>query len=560
MTQDMAWRAWQLSWAICALLLVVEIGIIVALAVLDNLSKKNNGFAAIKQAFAVSVADWHTTMRGGFLWTTIPTLLMSLFALSWVALVTAYADEMPFRELQDREGAVMEKTVLLDYRQYMAFNNWIKAFKNGHRLLGFCMLLALVDTIILVPFAAHLFQVIAPNFERLADFPITSQYNDNNMNSSIDYEPILATVSAVQLFGGNWPRWTDGVHAIPAFGLSNSTQSSLNMTQLRPNVTAYFADLDCQQVTNFSISRDSEGEDKATLVVEIEDRGCQVSLKGGVGGSSDIYFKPESIMSCSEAAGFSRVAVFGGNYSPTEPYLLANLVVISCIPRYYQINGTATTSLDFRSMSFSRAPNQPVEVRPPNWRVFEQGMFLLSNLGNSESADFTSQFGRLVVGIARIQTANPMPNPSLLTASMSNTFSSVFAVLAATRLLQQASPPSIAAGSISLSETRLSLVAWSAYPSIAIITVLAILTVCLAFTVHQMSPVVPEEPHGMLTAASVLHKSNLGVHIGEAHDEQGSPCGVYAWLKKNYLVGEEKCRLTNDGVVSVEHLLAKPRD
>jgi hypothetical protein len=75
-----------------------------------------------------------------------------------------------------------------------------------------------------------------------------------------------------------------------------------------------------------------------------------------------------------------------------------------------------------------------------------------------------------------------------------------------------------------------------------------------------MSPVVPEEPHGILTAASVLNKSNLGVHIGEAHDEQGSPCGVYVWLKKNYLVGEEKCRLTNDGVVRVEHLLAKPRE
>jgi hypothetical protein len=35
---------------------------------------------------------------------------------------------------------------------------------------------------------------------------------------------------------------------------------------------------------------------------------------------------------------------------------------------------------------------------------------------------------------------------------------------------------------------------------------------------------------------------------------------VYVWLKKNYLVGEEKCRLTNDGVVRVEHLLAKPRE
>ncbi|KAM0722392.1 hypothetical protein Q7P37_001833 [Cladosporium fusiforme] len=556
----MAWRAWQLKWTTCIVLCMIEIGIIVALAVLDSLSKTNDGFVAIRQTFAVSFADWHSTLKGGFLWTTIPTLLMSLFALCWAALVTAYADEMPFRELQSQNGEKLEKTVLLDYRQYTAFNNWVKAFKNGHTLLGFCMMLVLVDTIILVPFAAHLFQVIAPNFERLADFPLKSEYIDNNMNSSVDYEPILATVSAVKVFGGNWPQWTDGIHAIPAFELPDSTQNSLNTTQLRPNVTAYFAELDCQQANNFSITRDSDGEDKATLQVEIEDRGCQVSLKGGVGGGSDIYFKPESIIDCSESAGFSRVAVFGGSYSRTETYLLKNLVVISCIPRYYQINGTAITSLDLRSMSFSRGPNAALEVRPANWRVFEQTMFSLSNVGNNESPDFTSQFGRLVVELARKQNPNALLAPSVLTASMSSAFSSVFAVLAATRLFQQISPPGIAAGSISISETRLSLVTWSAYPSIAIIVVLAVLTVCLAITVHKLPPVVTEEPRGMLTAANVLHSSNLEVLIREAHDEQGSPCDLYAWLKRNYQLGWERCRLTEDGAVSVERLLPKPRD
>lgn len=556
----MAWRAWQLKWTACIVLFMVEIGIIVALAVLDSLSKRNDGFVVIKQTFAISIADRHSTMKGGFLWTTIPTLLMSLFALYWSGAVTAYADEMPSRELQDPNGKQLEKTVLLDYRQYNAFNNWIKAFKNGHRMLGFCMLLVLVDTIILVPFAAHLFQVIVPNFERLADFPIGSQYTDNNMNSSIDYEPILANVSGVVNSGGRWPQWTDGIYAVPAFGLPASTQRSLNMTQLRPNVTAYFAELDCQKVSNFSITRDSIGEDTATLQVEIEDRGCQVSLKGGVGGSSDIYFKPESIIDCSETAGFSRVAVFGGSYSTTATYLLDNLIVISCIPRYYEINGTAITSLDLQTMSFARRPNKAMEVRPANWRGFEQDLFYLSNLGNNDSPDFTSRFGQLVLEIARKQNSKPLLEPAALTTAMSSTFSSIFAVLAATRLFQPVSPPIIATGSISISETRLSVVAWSAYPSIAIIAVLAVLTVCLAITVNKLPPVLTEEPHGMLTAANLLHKSNLGALIREAHDEQGSPCELYAWIKRTYQLGWEKCRLTEDGVVSLEHLMPRPGD
>jgi hypothetical protein len=554
----MAWRAWQLSWITCITLCTVEIGIIVALAVLDNLSKKNDGFVAIQQTFGVSIASWRTVMKGGFLWTTIPTLLMSLFALSWASLVSAYADEMPFRELQSQSGANMEKTVLLDYRRYTAFNNWVKAFKNGHVLLGFCMFLVLVDTIILVPFAAHLFHVITPNFERPADFPITSQYIDSNLNSSVDYESILATVSAVKVFGGNWPRWTDGVHAIPAFGLPIAAQKSVNLTHLRPSMTGYFAEMDCQQITDFSISRDSDSEDTATLTVQAEDRGCLVSLKGGVGGSSDIYFKPESINDCPESAGYSRVAAFAGSYSPTKNYLLDDLVVISCIPSYRQVNGTATTDLDFRSMSFIRGPITALEIRPANWRVFESDMFSLSNLGNNNSPDFTSQFGQLVLSIARKKDAKSFLTPSVLADSMSGAFSSIFAVLAATRLFQEASPLGPVAGRVYISETRLSLVVWSAYPSIAILATLAGLTVCLAVTVLRLPPVVNEEPRGILTAANVLHGSNLGDLIRRAHDQQGSRYGLYAWLKKVYPLGEERCIITEEGTVRVENLLHNP--
>jgi len=64
----------------------------------------------------------------------------------------------------------------------------------------------------------------------------------------------------------------------------------------------------------------------------------------------------------------------------------------------------------------------------------------------------------------------------------------------------------------------------------------------------------------MLTAANVLHDSNLEVVICEAHDDQGSPCGLYAWLRRTYQLGRENRRLTEDGVVVVEHLLPEPRD
>ena len=115
----------------------------------------------------------------------------------------AFADGTPFKELQNRDGCMMEKSVLLDYRRHFSFYDWVIALKNGHALLGFCMGFALISTVALVPLAAHLFEGVDPDFDLRATLSLKTSYNDPILVASIDYHPIPTIVSAVRIHGGN---------------------------------------------------------------------------------------------------------------------------------------------------------------------------------------------------------------------------------------------------------------------------------------------------------------------------------------------------------------------
>ena len=544
----MAWRSWILSWYVLSALLLAEVGMVIVLAVLDNLSHKNQGFTSVKQSSPASTSlnplSFHSAWSEGFLWTTLPTLLVTLFRLSWGSVVDAFADETPFRELQNRDGCTMEKSVLLNYRRYFSSYNWAIALKNGHVLLGFCMGFALVNTVVLVPLAAHLFEVVDPSFDLGATFPLKTSYNDSRLVASIDYQPILATVSAVRVHGGNWPLWTDGLYAFPAFGFPEKASTHANATQLRINITAHSADLSCEAVTDYTISRSPPDGDTATLTIHANDRGCDISIKGGLGPGNRVFLDTNSIVDCSEASGYSRISLFVGSYSATAPYLLDNMSVISCIPSYKETPGVVTAPPSFQPLSFNSNSGQSTDSRPSNWLDFEQDMLALSNIGDNNSPDFTSGFGSLMLSL----NPSSMLSSDILISSASTTFSSIFAILAANQLFQPLPAPETTLGTLTVSETRLSVVTWSAYTSITILAVLIVLTVSMIIVVPSRPSILPEQPRGVLGAASLLYNSALSQLIGEAHRTPGYTGQFYEWLKSSYGLGEERCRVTARGI------------
>ena len=119
-------------------------------------------------------------------------------------MIDGLAEETPTRDLAEQNGASL-KTALLDYRRHLSFTRWSVAFKNGHPFLGSCMLHTVINTIILVPFAAHLFSAIPVNNpKKTSTFLLSTSYNASADIALADYASILATVMAVRTQGGQW--------------------------------------------------------------------------------------------------------------------------------------------------------------------------------------------------------------------------------------------------------------------------------------------------------------------------------------------------------------------
>jgi hypothetical protein len=547
-------------------LALLEISMLAALAALNRLSQKNHGFVHVTSTLTnkdFEFVSLSNVLGEPFLWTTIPTLFMTLFALAWAGAVGAYAEEVPFRALRTNGGSSLEKSVLLDYRRYFGLYSWWLALRYKNVLLAFCILSSIVLQIVLVPISAHLFQVITPDFELDASLHQHSLYNDSPSIASIDYWPILGTVAAVRLFGGNWPLWTDGQHAIASFSLPHELPQA-NVSRVQFNTEAYGAILDCAMITDYNISKQySSYENAITLTVSASDRGCDIAVDGGVGPGSQVYLKTQNILDCSASAGYSRIAFFAGTFSASATYKLADMSVISCIPRYYQSFGTVSAPAPFRPLSFQPHPGRAKIVRPSSWINFEEDMLALSNIGDNNSPDFTSQFGELILGIASTQGApsnlsesNLSPPDSLMSAA-SSVFSSIYAILARTQYFQTLSTPIHVLGTVTTLETRLSVVSWSAYTAIAILAVLILLTIALAIVVHNQAPILAEEPHGVLGAASLLHGSNLWEIVHEANYDRDYQGQISEWLSAEYELGRETCGMDESGVISVKGMVKR---
>jgi hypothetical protein len=157
------WLSWKLRCYWMVTLLFVEVGIIAAIFYLERRSTSDNGIASVPQVSTSSVSS-HFAVSSvwtyGLLWTTLPSLGMTLYRIVWGMLVSATADRQPSVELLPQQGKMASNvnvTVILDYRSYPSFFNWWFAFRNRHIVLGFGMILSLLLSIGVIPLTLHLF-------------------------------------------------------------------------------------------------------------------------------------------------------------------------------------------------------------------------------------------------------------------------------------------------------------------------------------------------------------------------------------------------------------------
>jgi hypothetical protein len=121
----------------------------------------------------------------------------------------------------------------------------------------------------------------------------------------------------------------------------------------------------------------------------------------------------------------------------------------------------------------------------------------------------TTDFGRLILYLAKQNNVISTLSSSVLLDSVSAIFSSVYAVMASTVLLRQAATPARSTGTIFSTVTRLIVVSWIAYTIIGVLLVVLCITLLILRYVHRHRSILHEEPAGLLAYAGILCESDV---------------------------------------------------
>jgi hypothetical protein len=530
------------------LLLFVEIDIVIIISTLLGVSLTHSGFVTLGDqtgTFDIAGVHFSSLWSVGLLWTAFPALLMTLFRFYWDSIVNAFADETPFAELRKPGGCSAKASILLDYRVHPSIYSWLIAFKNRHILLGSSMLLSFLVSIVLVPLSARLFAPSDVQRSKQVPMAIKTDFNASYLNASINYQPIFDSVSAARLHGGLPSSWTDGEFAFPTFELENNESGSSNATSLSLKITAYSAYLDCKEITHYSTNQTpSDEKGYISLLFNAEDRGCPITIKEGIGPGADIYLKTAFTQQCEAAAGYSRISFSAGNYSPSSPNKLKDLVIISCMPTYRNTSGVLKALSGPRSVlslaSFTPDRKTSQLDRPYTWRDFEKNMLQVSTQ-NPKAPVFSSSFGDLFLSYSdKTNLSTPLSPESLMSAA-STIFTTTYAITAASQLFQPAAPPEIATGTLSMTINRLHVVPWAAYVSIVILIILIIQTLLIFAYLQRHRSILREEPAGIMGAANLLYGSNVNYYVEAAHTDPLFDGSLLKYMERKYFLSNARC-------------------
>ncbi|RYP72288.1 hypothetical protein DL771_004262 [Monosporascus sp. 5C6A] len=514
------WRSRTLRWPLLALFAAFNFSVIATIVGLIAKSTRNNGFATVpSQRAADSDGDGSSTKSSlslglGILWTALPSGVMQVLSVYWASIAGAVATRQPYVELRRRRGAAAASSILLDYRCTPALWRWLRAFRLGHATVGFTALTGLALQYIAAPFGARLFatQLVMES----ADVPVSfsSAYNFSGYSEDFDWRPVLSSARASLVYGENRIPWTNNEFAFRPFSVATPGTDSY---YIMANTTAHSAYVSCEIVTDYSMSLELQSPGQGMVQVNGTDRGCAFSQRFAVLEGPGIFFQTTAKQDCSREAHYSRLVFTAGTYSPSSPFLLSNVSVISCATDYQ----VATGILDvFALSSSSGAPPPPVvssftplaldpdSRRKAPWLVIELGM-LMPVVFNPSVQWSTSEFGSTVLYLAeKLDPANRLA-PAVLVQAIARVFGGVYAVATAMAAFSPLEVPEMGAGVVRTPTTRLFVVEWVAYLILTILLVALVLTGWVACYMQRTQSILTEEPEGLLSMAGLLDGSDL---------------------------------------------------
>ena len=434
------WKGWKLHWITMGFMVIMEGGLIATIVYLIIRSTSQNGIATVPQASVLISLRFPISKiwKYGLLWTTLPSLLMTVYKLAWDTIVTASMNRQPFVGL--KKGASVRKTIMLDYRAHMQLFAWVKALANGHILLGFAMFLGQAFSIAVVPLTAHLFVAALSQSTSPVALSYPTTYNEFGLDSSTSLQPSIDLASANRVYNATPPPWTTLQYVLEPFDLSTPTGPSGNVTAA---TAAYSATLDCRSYSpsesNPIYQTDGGG---ASVSYHMTDRGCEVS------GYMEIYSAtPTYAMSWTTPCNSSeqnRIGIFAGIYSNDSSIKidLASYSLISCTIDYWNLSGYANMAVQPNEspklLSFDATTNN--SMSPFLHNLLEENFlnYKFFDPSNNIQAD---AFGYSVYAYARTKNTTEPIAPDLIRNSFEDMYQTLYAGMISQVALSQAISP-----------------------------------------------------------------------------------------------------------------------
>jgi hypothetical protein len=347
------WRSWKIQFPWLVGQFIVLLAIIITIITLDQISRNNYGFTALGNAPwflasdpGVDQAIW----QQGLLYTALPAFFMTLYRAAWDSTVSHMAERQPYVELRNEQGRPAAQTLLLDYKAESSLLVWITAFKNGHLLLGACMLSSAVLTIFVIPLVSFMF---TPNsFTLETPFPLHFETSYDKMTwiptpDIFDQRPALEIAAGIKLRNAPQYPWTQDIYALPKF----APNAEVNDGSMIVNTAALYSTLDCVVLAEGDYNQtiippEESGAPTTVINVDAWDRGCvtssSIELRTSDSLPSRLFVK--SILACPLDAGESRLNILTAYREPGWTNV-SNFNVISCIPKYWISSGILNSSL-----------------------------------------------------------------------------------------------------------------------------------------------------------------------------------------------------------------------
>ncbi|RMZ87093.1 hypothetical protein DV736_g5686, partial [Chaetothyriales sp. CBS 134916] len=562
------WISWKLSWWFALLLAVVDVALIAALIVLDRISHRNQGIIDVPQFANPSLLFRITNVQQyyGMLWTTLPSLIFTIFALFWAAVVGSVADRQPFVELH--RGSTARRTILLDYRTYPSVYSWAVAFRNLHPHVALAMLLSLVVSVAFGPLSAHLLVTQSAYPSHPLTLTNLTYLDFNAIGSTTNLQSFIDVATAVHAYDSAPAPWMTNEYAFNRFTLPSSS-GTVNISA--PTI-AYSGLLDCQTIPQSqykaSVSNANGGLD---LKLTFTDRDCSITETMPVSSTEKVYAKTYFKSTCAyhteASTPINRFILLSGLYSSASPILLSPFSITSCIPTYWSTTGLLTlshtqsaSSSDPGFVSFTNTTS--TQLYPDLSVVFEEVLTQYSVFDASAST-YTDAIGFGVYSTALAATNQSSPTQAMssdiILSSLENMWATIYASLARSVLIQPVSslPPSTSSShnnytnipaTMTHEETRLFVARPIAYTLIAILILVLMCDVFLFYyTCTHHTPMLTAEPVGLLGNAVLLRDSHDlfdMVDNVEALRETGETRkGVVEYVKDRYGGGKgESCR------------------